>query len=165
MPLDLPAGSVAFVDTNVLVYHFVENPQLSQECRGFLERVVKGEITAVSTAAIVADAVHKVMAEEARLLRGLESGTVRFLQRHPAEIANLTAFVAAAQQLAMLPIRLLPVDLALIREAADASKQHGLLTNDAMILAIMRRHGILNIATNDDDFDRVPEIMVWKPRR
>jgi hypothetical protein len=33
MPLDMPDGSLSFVDTNVLVYHFVEYPRFSTECR------------------------------------------------------------------------------------------------------------------------------------
>ena len=72
MPLDMPDGSLSFVDTNVLVYHFVENPRFSQQCRRFLGRVVAGEVNAVSSASVVADAVHKVMAEEARLRHALD---------------------------------------------------------------------------------------------
>ncbi len=164
MPLDVPTGSLCFIDTNILVYHFVENPRFSQDCRRFLGRVVAGEITAVSAAAVVADVVHKVMAEEARLRHAIDSGVVTFLQRHPAEITQLTAFVEAARQLERLPIRLLAVDLTIIREAAELAQQHGLLTNDATIVALMQRHGITHLATNDDDFDRVPGITVWKPR-
>ena len=151
MPLDLPDGSLSFVDTNVLVYHFVENPRFSPECREYLRRVV-------------ADAVHKVMAEEARLVHGLDSGAIRFLQRHPAEITKLGAFVEATKQLERLPIRLVPVDLTIIRQSAELAQQRGLLTNDAIIVALMQRHGISHLATNDDDFDRVPGIQVWKPR-
>jgi len=28
----------------------------------------------------------------------------------------------------------------------------------------MQRHGISHLATNDDDFDWVPGVTVWKPR-
>ena len=164
MPLDMPDGSLSFVDTNVLVYHFVENPRFSQQCRRFLGRVVAGEVNAVSSASVVADAVHKVMAEEARLRHACDSGAVRFLQRHPAEITRLTAFVEAARQLERLPIRLLAVDSTIIRTAAELAQQHGLLTNDAIIVALIELHGITHLATNDDDFDRVPGITVWKPR-
>lgn len=164
MPLDVPDGSVSFVDTNVLVYHFVENPEFSGDCRNYLRRVVSGQITAVSSEVAVADAIHKVMSEEARLLHNLDSGAIRFLQRHPQEIQNLTAFVEAAEQLEQIPIRLLPIDFALLRRATEVAQTHGLLTTDAIIVALMQRHGITHLATNDDDFDRVPGITVWKPR-
>ncbi len=101
---------------------------------------------------------------ELRLRHSLASGAVRFLQHHPAEIGQLTAFVAAAKQLEQLPIELLPVDLPLLRQATELAQQHGLLTNDLLILALIRCHGIENLATNDDDSDRVPGITVWKPK-
>lgn len=164
MPLDVPDGSISFVDTNILVYHFVENPDFSNDCRNYLRRVVGGQITAVSSETAVADAIHKVMSEEARLLHHLDSGAIRFLQRHPQEIQKLTAFVQAAEQLERIPIQLLPVDFALLRQATEIAHTHGLLTTDATIVALMQRHGITHLATNDDDFDRVPGITVWKPR-
>jgi predicted nucleic acid-binding protein len=40
----------------------------------------------------------------------------------------------------------------------------GFLTNDASVVARIKRHGIHNLATNDDDFDNVPNLIVWKPR-
>jgi predicted nucleic acid-binding protein len=44
------------------------------------------------------------------------------------------------------------------------SAQFGLLTNDALVVALMRRHSLTNLVTNDDDFDTVPGLTVWKPR-
>lgn len=40
----------------------------------------------------------------------------------------------------------------------------GHLTNDAMIVALMRRHQLSHLITNDDDFDAVPGLTIWKPR-
>jgi predicted nucleic acid-binding protein len=39
-----------------------------------------------------------------------------------------------------------------------------LLLSDATIVILMQPHGITHLATNDDDFDNVPDITVWKPR-
>jgi predicted transcriptional regulator len=39
-----------------------------------------------------------------------------------------------------------------------------LLTNDAALLAHMQALGMTHLATNDDDFDKVMGITVWKPR-
>lgn len=44
------------------------------------------------------------------------------------------------------------------------SIQDRLLTNDAMIVALMQRHELTHLVTNDDDFDHVPGLTVWKPR-
>ncbi|KAF5412716.1 MAG: hypothetical protein C5S43_01435 [Candidatus Methanocomedens sp.] len=39
--------------------------------------------------------------------------------------------------------------------------QHGLLTRDALYLAVMDQNNIQNIASFDSDFDRVDQIMRW----
>jgi predicted nucleic acid-binding protein len=38
-----------------------------------------------------------------------------------------------------------------------------LLHNDALIVAVMRHHGLTNIASEDADFDRVPGITRYAP--
>jgi predicted nucleic acid-binding protein len=63
-----------------------------------------------------------------------------------------------------MPLRLLQADAHAILEAAALSSRHGLLTNDAAIVAVMRRHGVAHLVTNDDDFDGIPGLTIWKPR-
>jgi predicted nucleic acid-binding protein len=164
MPLDLPPGATCFVDANIFVYHFVELGDPSAACRAFLARVVRSEIHAVSTAACLADAVHRVMVVEAQDRFKLSSGAVAWLQKHPEQIHELSAFLDAARQLDALPLRLLAVDSRVVLDAAKLSGQRGLLTNDAIILASMQQHGLTHLVTNDDDFDVVPDLTVWKPR-
>lgn len=164
MPLDLPQSVACFVDANIFVYHFVELGEVSAACRAFLGRVARLQIEAVSTAACLADAVHRVMAVEAQERFKLDSGAAAWLQRHPERIRELSAFREAARQLDAVPLRLLAADSRSIVDATELSGRHGLLTNDAIILALMRRHGLTHLATNDDDFDAIPELTVWKPR-
>jgi predicted nucleic acid-binding protein len=44
------------------------------------------------------------------------------------------------------------------------SGSSGLLTNDALTVALMRRKGLTHRVTNDDDFDSVANLTIWKPR-
>jgi predicted nucleic acid-binding protein len=46
---------------------------------------------------------------------------------------------------------------------ANTFVYHGLLTNDAIIVALMAGHGLANLASNDADFDRVPGITRFAP--
>ncbi|RMD99918.1 MAG: PIN domain-containing protein [Calditrichaeota bacterium] len=39
----------------------------------------------------------------------------------------------------------------------------GLFVNDSIIVATMMQHNIQNLATNDSDFDQLPNITIWKP--
>lgn len=164
MPLNIPSGSDCFVDSNILVYHFVEIGGSSAACRAFLGRVLRSEVVAFSTAACLADAVHRVMATEAQERFKLKSKVVAWLQQHQSRIQELSAFLSAAKQLERLPLPLITVDQVVIHEAAEISRQHGLLTNDAVIVAAMRQQGLTHLATNDNDFDGIPGLSVWKPR-
>lgn len=60
-------------------------------------------------------------------------------------------------------IRVLPVEGGHFVTAAALSRQHGLLTNDALILALMHAEVLTAIASHDADFDRVPGITRYAP--
>ncbi len=51
----------------------------------------------------------------------------------------------------------------LIAAGAAVSQQTGLLTNDALIVAVMQAHGLVNLASSDADFDRVPGLTRYAP--
>lgn len=165
MPLDLPPGSVCFVDTNVLFYHFVTSHDCSTACTGFVERIVVGEIIGHVAVPIIADLIHKVMLAEAAQRLGLTRATISAQTRQIGDtLARLTAYRQLPEKLKAMPLRYLDLESAILEDAVQVSAASGLLTNDAIIVALMRRHGIQHIATNDDDFDSVSGITVWKPR-
>ncbi len=43
------------------------------------------------------------------------------------------------------------------------SQQHGLLSRDALIVAIMQANNLTTLASNDIDFDRVPRLNRFGP--
>lgn len=63
-----------------------------------------------------------------------------------------------------MTLNVLPADMTIFSEAAEVSAQFHLLTNDALIVAMMRRRKLTHLVTNDDDFDDITSIQVWKPR-
>jgi predicted nucleic acid-binding protein len=160
-----PAGESCFVDANILAYACVELVPLTGRCRAFLERVAGGEVHAFTSPGAVADALFRTMIIEVtrRFVRP-GAKALAFLQKHPDVIGQLSHYPAAAEGLAKLPLRLLTVDWETILASARTSLQHSLLTNDALIVALMQRHGLTHLVTNDDDFDSVPGITLWKPR-
>ena len=57
-----------------------------------------------------------------------------------------------------------PITLDLLEIATQISIQHSLLTNDALIVAVVQHTKLTHLATNDDDFDNIPGLTIWKPR-
>jgi predicted nucleic acid-binding protein len=52
----------------------------------------------------------------------------------------------------------------MLPSAVAVVESEKLLLGDANIVVQMRTNDVTHLATNDDDFDRVPGITVWKPR-
>ena len=165
MPLDVPAGTTVFLDSAILHYAFVSFPAATTQCIRLLKRIADGEVSGCLSLPALNDAVHKVMCSEtvARFNRP-RAGLVAWMKCNPDRVRQLTNAQEVLRLVGALPIRVLSADLALLQEAQQMVAAYGLLASDAMILALMQRHRITHLATNDDDFDRIPGLTVWKPR-
>lgn len=162
---DLPSGASCFIDANILGYASIDVVPFTAPCRALLARVAAGEVFAFTSAGTVADALFKTMTVEiAHRFVAPGAKVLPFLQKHPEVIAKLSHYPRAVEGLARLPLQLLAVDWETIKAGVQTSIQHDLLTNDAIIVALMRRHELTHLVTNDDDFDRVSGLTVWKPR-
>ncbi len=165
MPLDLPDGTHCFVDANIFHYALVPTFDTSPACLALVDRAMAGLVSISVSVQVLSDALHKAMMSEAARLAGRERpGIVGYLKNHPEVIAKLVEWPLAIGRLKFVPKQILPADDEILVEATRVAQNHHLLTNDAIIIALMQRHGITHLATNDDDFDRVPNITVWKPR-
>ena len=164
MALNLPDGSTCFIDANIIYYHFVDTPGLSDPCSDLIERIVDDRVAAFTSIHLLAEAVHKIMLSEVAKRFGMpRARLVNWLQNNSDRIADLDEFRLAVSEFASLNIGLLPLDIPLLVAGTELSKQLGLLTNDALTVALLHRHGIVNLVTNDGDFEHVPGITVWKP--
>jgi predicted nucleic acid-binding protein len=165
MPLDIPNGERFFLDANILYYCFVETPPHSEMCRQLLARVQNGELTALTDARALADCVHKTMLAEVseRYGRSRER-LIGWLKQHPEVLAILPKTAEVCDRILRLQLTVLPNESANLASIVAIAQAHQLLLGDANIVAQMQRHGLIYLATNDDDFDRVPGITVWKPR-
>jgi predicted nucleic acid-binding protein len=165
VPLDLRDGTTCFLDAHILYYALVPTPGLSQQCIMLLDRIIAGRVSGAVSIPILSDAIHKVMIAEAAQLTGRDrAGMVGYLGKHPETIKRLVEYPQAMERLRAVPMNVLAVDDSVLDSAAHLAVEHGLLTNDATIVALMQGHGLTHLATNDDDFDSVPGITVWKPR-
>jgi len=165
MPLDLPDGTSCFVDSNILYYALVPTAGVSEACLKLLDRAIAGQVLLSVSIPVLSDTIHKVMISEAAQLAGRDrAGIIGYLNKHPELISRLVEYPQALGRRGGVPMHILPLDDQLLRDAARLSVQYGILTNDAMIAAVMQRHGIIHLVTNDDDFDRVGGLTVWKPR-
>jgi predicted nucleic acid-binding protein len=161
---NVPAGIAVFLDANCLIYEALADPTYGPACKRLLERIENKEITGYTSAHVVAEMAHRLMTiEAASLLSRTLTGMANWLRRHPAEVQRLTRHRRAIDELAAIPITILPVSGSLVSRAADLSIQYGLLTNDALIVAVMHDKGLNALVSLDADFDRVSGITRYAP--
>ena len=161
LPLSkVPSGSFLFIDANIFIYGLSRQ---STQCHSFLDRCLREELTGITLFETVNEVTHRFMVAEA-LSKGLiASGGARALRRNLGLIPGLTEYWRNTERLLALNLLFLPVSEAILRGAQVERHAVGLMTNDSMIVACMREHGLTLLATSDMDFQRIPGITVFKP--
>jgi len=159
---DISAGSLCVVDTNVLLY---AEQGVSPQAQRFIRRCASGELKAVLPQTVWQELAHKLMLAEA-MMRGLTSGgnPAARLAAKPEAIRGLSLYKAKVKSLLDLGFSFEPCQLGDLTERAFAlQEQYGLLTNDAVVLAVALRLKADALVSSDKSFRGVAEIEVHYP--
>jgi predicted nucleic acid-binding protein len=161
---DLATGDSVFVDANTLIYHFGPHPTFGTACRQLVQRIEGQDLLGFTATHTLAEVAHQLMIVEALTLPGWSPGKVKKrLRQQPGALQTLARFRAAVEMVLQSRIKVLTIDPPLLGTAATISQQCGLLTNDALIVAVMQANGLTRIASHDTDFDRVPGLTRYAP--
>ena len=160
---DLVRGDSVFLDANVFVYHFQPHAVFGPPCTDLLKRIELQELSGSTSTHVLSEVAHRLMTMEASVLFNWPSKIVQRLQQHPADVQRLTRFRSALQRIPQMLIHVLTIPADMVETAAGLSQQFGLLSNDALIVAVMQAQGLTNLASADPDFDRVPGITRYAP--
>jgi predicted nucleic acid-binding protein len=161
---DLQAGDAVFLDANTFVYHAAPDPILGPPCSHLLQRIENQELVGYTSLHLLPEVAHKMMTTEANARLGWPfAGMANRLRRHPPEVQKLTAHRLTLDRIVHSRLQILPFTVALMLAASMVSQQYGLLTNDAIVVAVIQAHGLTKLASHDGDFDRVPGITRYAP--
>jgi uncharacterized protein len=162
----IPDGVVCYLDATIFYYHLVDAPPLSDDCSDLLTRIERARMQGVTSSVAIAEATHKVMLAEVVQRHGVDHrGLIARLKRHPELLEGLTNHQRVAATVRSLRLPVEAITLEILARGAALSSQQRLLTNDALTLAVMEQLRVTALATNDDDFDAVEGITVFKPTR
>jgi predicted nucleic acid-binding protein len=161
---DLPAAAMVFIDANCLVYAATSDPTYGPPCQRLLDDIEHKNIQGCTSAHVLGELSHRLMTIEAALLFNRPmTGIANWLRRHPAEVQRLAQYNQSLDDLLAIPLPILPVTGTQVSRARYLSRQHGILTSDALIVAVMQDNGLTRLASNDADFDQVPGITRYAP--
>ena len=158
---EIRAGEWVVIDTNILVY---ANQQKCPECIQLLKRCSMREVRGIVPMPMVAELVHTLMLIEARENGWIErSNPARALSEHPELVRRLARYENQVREFLGIGLRIEPATPVDILEALSIQREFGLLTNDALLLAIARRLNCSAIASADSAFDGVNGIVLYTP--
>lgn len=162
MTLDaVVSGTRIFLDSTIFVYHATG---ASPECRTLLERCESGDLSGVTSVVVLAEVAHRLMTVEA-VAAGLVSGkdVVKKLRAKPEVVRGLRIYQDHVERIPLMGVDVLPIDLSVLLRSADIRRQHGLLVNDSLVVAVAQAAGIKTLASADADFERVKNLRLYRP--
>jgi predicted nucleic acid-binding protein len=113
---------------------------------------------------MVAELAHALMLIEARENSWIERGDpARALSERPDLVRRLTRYEARMREFFGIGLRIEPVGTADLLEATRIQKEAGLLTNDALLLAVARRLNCEAVASADRAVAQAPGFAVFSP--
>ncbi|HET7769896.1 MAG TPA: type II toxin-antitoxin system VapC family toxin [Chloroflexota bacterium] len=160
------SGAAIYLDTMVLFGYLVAESSWHASSDQFFTRAVEAEPRiALVTASLTLDELAFNLLQEAVAVPpyGVMRSRSQFLQHRPAVVRDLTQGLAPiiTRVASLLDIQPVTGDdgLAML----DGMSRYGLLPRDAIHLAVMRRLGITAIASDDDAFEGIAGITLYKP--
>jgi predicted nucleic acid-binding protein len=149
------------IDTNILVY---ANQRKSDECKKLLRRCAVRDVKGIVAMPVVAELAHALMIIEARENGWIErANPARALSERPQIVRRLNAYQTQLYEFLGIGLRIEPALRADILGMMSIQREFGLLTNDALLLAVARRLNCRSVATADKAFDRASGFLIYSP--
>ena len=162
MTLDeIEGGSRVFLDSPIFIYHFTG---VSADCRRLLERCERREVRGVTSVIVLAEVLHRLMTIEAVEQELVAPGNVPAkLRKRPDLVRRLHRYQDQVERVPLMGIEIESLDLGLLLASSPVREEHGLLTNDSLVVAAARATGASAIATADPDFEGIQGLQVHCP--
>lgn len=159
---DIPSGYLCVIDTNVLLY---AEQGVSHQAQRLLRRCSMGELTGTLPQTVWQEVAHKLMVAETMMKHGISgSNPAECLAGRPERVRSLELYQTKMRALVNLGLRFERCEHRdLLQSAFDLQKRYGLLTNNAVVLAVAIRLEADCLASSDKNFLTVEEVDVFAP--
>jgi len=86
---------------------------------------------------VLAETLHRLMIIEATTKLQIEpKAAIHYLKTHPLDVKNLVEHISIPEKIQAFGVKILPIDMEDILNSNKIKKAYGLLTNDAITVAI-----------------------------
>lgn len=160
-PNKIPSGEVTVIDANIVLYAMQRS---SQQCKRLLARCAEEEITGILPGHILAEVMHQVMIAEARDNGWIKGpNPAKQLGEHPERVRGLVRYEGIVRDILGIGLLIEPLQREDFLTAMMVQRQAGLLTNDALLVAVAQRMRANSIASADQALARVQGMLLYSP--
>lgn len=158
---EIPKDEVVLIDANIVLYAI---RHASDQCAKLLRRCAEQQVIGILTSHIIAEVMHRLMMAEARE-NGWISGPnpAKQLSQQPDIVKRLVRYEQAVQSLLAMGLHFEEVTKEDLVTALRVQRETGLLTNDALLVAVAQRVRATSIVSADQAFARVQGMLIYIP--
>ncbi|ODS37978.1 MAG: hypothetical protein A7316_01425 [Candidatus Altiarchaeales archaeon WOR_SM1_86-2] len=151
-----------FIDANIFIYIF-KNDWRTEHCKTLIDGIVDFDINGYISYSVLREVIQFLIIDELRIEYNI---TEKIIKSDPEyidfeELRNYKEGFEYIKEIKNLEI--LTIDDETFSLATEFVGKYNLLLPDAIHAATCKLNEIEDIATNDDDFERVDFLTVWKP--
>lgn len=161
----IPSGTSVFIDANIFLYEIFDDPVFGESSYDFMKKVESGELIGYTSTLVLDEVLFKmILMETSNKLDVPMKNAVSFLKKHPDKLAVLRISWENIEKIQNMDnLRILGVSPAIFKDSVEISKASKLLPHDATHAAAAKSMNIRDIATNDEDFERMGFFHIWRP--
>jgi predicted nucleic acid-binding protein len=158
---DIRTDSSVLLDANIFIYAL---QKLSPQCERLLDRCSGGEVLGIVPLHVLAEVMHRMMISEARDNNWISgSNPSKSLSEKPDRIRALTRYESYIRDILTMGFQLEPLEREDFITAMAVQRKAGLLSNDALLVAVGERTRVTSIASADKAFAKVQGIILYAP--
>jgi predicted nucleic acid-binding protein len=154
-------GETVLIDANIFIYAI---QQESEQCKKLLVKCAEDEITGILPAHILAEVMHILMMAEARD-NGWITGPnpAKQLTEKPDRVKALFRYETLMRDLLAINLNIVSLEQGDFLAAMRIQRETGLMTNDALLVAIADRLRVQSIASADKRLHSTRGKIVYVP--
>ncbi len=157
----IPQGELVLIDANIFIYALQKQ---SRQCIQLLQRCAEDQVIGYIADNILAEIMHTLMIAEARDNNWISGpNPARQLSEQPQRVSALLRYESLLRDILGMGLRLESLQREDFLTALTVQRQSGLLTNDALLVAMALRLRIQSIVSADQALNRVQGVMVYSP--
>lgn len=154
-----------YVEANIFLFTALADAKYGPSALRFLERASTDEIELLTSTLTLDEVSFVALKAKLEEKHAVMRNQVLYLKRNPEVVKALASDINQIVEHVVGLATLVEVNASDVEQMRQYVKEFGLLPRDAIHLGVAHRLGLTCMASSDSDFDRVPWLTRYAPRR